>query len=191
MNVSFYGRLTKEPEAKVTQTSGQPYTAISVATKVRSKGQDGQPKSIFINVDAFGRSGEIIAQYFHKGSRIVVHGDVLDIGAWVGQQDGQAHASTNVSLNSFDFVDTAAESGNAQQRPAAPQGYAAQPPQQGYGGPMQYVAPQGKAPAPQAAPPARQAPSQGQTPWTKAPAAAAPQGYATQPPQQNYANAPY
>nr|DAO21597.1 MAG TPA: Single stranded DNA binding protein [Caudoviricetes sp.] len=130
MNTSFYGRLTRDPEIKTPQHGGNPYTSITVATQVRSKDTNGKNKSVFVNATAFGKSGEILAQYFHKGSRIVVHGEVNDISAWIGNQDGQAHSSVNINITGFDFVDTKAE--NAQQGQQAPTygnaGYAAQPP---------------------------------------------------------------
>lgn len=147
MNTSFYGRLTRDPEVKTSQNGSSNYTSFSVATQVRSKNQDGKNKSIFVNAVAFERSGEIIAQYFRKGSRIVVHGYVNDIGAWIGKQDNQAHASLDISVTGFDFVDTKAENEQNAQLPA--QGYqppvapAYQAPAQGYTIPKQqgYAAP--------------------------------------------------
>lgn len=144
MNTSFYGRLIRDPEIRTPQNGGNPYTTITVATQVRSKDKDGKNKSVFINAVAFGKSGEILAQYFHKGSRIVVHGEINDISAWIGNQDGQAHASVSISVTGFDFVDTKAENEQQGQQPSAHTGYAAPAP------------PYGSAPAgqPYAAPPA-------------------------------------
>lgn len=131
MNTSFYGRLTRDPEIRTPQNGGNPYTTITVATQVRNKDRDGKNKSIFIDAIAFGKSGEILAQYFHKGSRIVVHGEINDIGAWIGNRDGQAHASVSINVTGFDFIDTKAETGQ-QGQPPAHTGYAA--PAQSYGG---------------------------------------------------------
>ena len=79
MNTSFYGRLTRDPEIRTPQNGGNPYTTITVATQVRSKDKDGKNKSVFVDAVAFGKSGEILAQYFHKGSRIVVHGEIIEM----------------------------------------------------------------------------------------------------------------
>lgn len=130
MNTSFYGRLTRDPEVRKPQNGGNPYTTITVATQVRSKDKDGKNKSVFVNAVAFGKSGEILAQYFHKGSRIVVHGEINDISAWIGNRDGQAHASVSINVTGFDFVDTKAET-EQQGQPPAHTGYAA--PAQAYG----------------------------------------------------------
>lgn len=148
MNTSFYGRLTRDPEVRTPQNGGNPYTTITVATQVRSKDKDGKNKSVFVDAVAFGKSGEILAQYFHKGSRIVVHGEINDISAWIGNRDGQAHASVSINVTGFDFVDTKAETDQQGQPPAHP-GYAA--PAQAYGSTpagQPYAAP----PAPSSAP---------------------------------------
>lgn len=118
MNTSFYGRLTRDPEIRTPKNGGNPYTTITVATQVRGKDGEGKNKSIFIDAIAFGKSGEILAQYFHKGSRIVVHGEINDIGAWIGNRDGQAHASVSINITGFDFVDTKAENERPNQPPA-------------------------------------------------------------------------
>mgnify|MGYP000865485587 FL=1 len=68
MNVSFFGRLTRDAEIK-TGKSGANFTAFTVATNVRAKGNDGKAKAVFVDVTAFGKTGETICQYFHKGSR--------------------------------------------------------------------------------------------------------------------------
>lgn len=148
MNTSFYGRLTRDPEVRTPQNGGNPYTTITVATQVRSKDKDGKNKSVFVDAVAFGKSGEILAQYFHKGSRIVVHGEINDISAWIGNRDGQAHASVSINVTGFDFVDTKAENEPQGQQPPAHTGYAA--PAQAYGS-----APAGQ---PYAAPPTPPAP---------------------------------
>lgn len=147
MNTSFYGRLTRDPEIRTPQNGGNSYTTITVATQVRSKDKDGKNKSVFVDAVAFGKSGEILAQYFYKGSRIVVHGEINDISAWIGNRDGQAHASVSINVTGFDFVDTKAETGQQGQPPA----------HTGYAAPAQ---PYGSAPAaqPYATPPAPPAP---------------------------------
>lgn len=153
MNTSFYGRLTRDPETKTPQNGGNPYTRITVATQVRNKDKDGKNKSVFVDAVAFGRSGELLAQYFHKGSRIVVHGEINDISAWIGSRDGQAYASVNVNVTGFDFVDTKAENEQQGWQPQTNTGYAAPAPP--YGVPavgQSYTAP--PAPPAQTAPPA-------------------------------------
>ena len=181
MNVSFFGRLTRDAEIK-TGKSGANFTAFTVATNVRAKGNDGKAKTVFVDVTAFGKTGETICQYFHKGSRIVVHGEVQDLSAWQGN-DGSLHTNVNVTLNGFDFVDSQAES----QQQAAAQGSYAQPAQAAPPPPVAQPQQGGYAYQPPQVPPvgyAAQPSAQQQTaPWQGAPppqAAAAPQ-YQTAP----------
>lgn len=184
MNVSFFGRLTKNPEVKTNQT-GTTYTAFTVATQVQAKGQDGKAKSIFIDVSAFGKQGENIVKYFTKGSRIVIHGDIFDARAWVSNNDGQPHIGVNVTMAGFDFVDTQAESAARQQ--GAPQTTP----------PLQMQPPPQTAPAQPAAGYAPQTPAPMQTgvaPWAPPAYGAPQQGAAPMPPQQApqaYAAGPY
>ncbi|AME02684.1 single-stranded DNA-binding protein [Selenomonas sp. oral taxon 136] len=181
MNVSFFGRLTKAPEVKTNQM-GTTYTAFTVATQVQAKGQDGKAKTLFIDVSAFGKQGENIVKYFTKGSRIVIHGDIFDARAWVGNNDNQPHFSMNVTMNGFDFVDTQAESA-ARQQGAAPAQVPQVPPAQAV--PAGY--------APQIPPPMQT----GAVPWAPPAYGGQPQqglayGAPAQPaPAQNYAAAPY
>ena len=179
MNVSFFGRLTKAPEVKTNQT-GTSYTAFTVATQVQAKGQDGKTKTLFVDVSAFGKQGENIVKYFGKGSRIVVHGDIFDARAWIGNNDNQPHIGMNITLNGFDFVDTQAESaarqqGVSQQAVMPPQAAPPAPAPAGYA--PQIPAPMQTGAAPWA-PPAYGAPQQGATPM---PPQQAPQGYAAAP----------
>lgn len=103
MQVSFFGRLTRDAEAKTT-TAGTAYTQFSVAVNLPNK------ETLFVDVSAWGRQGETIQRNFHKGSRIVVYGELRDVSPWQAR-DGSPRASVHVSLSGFDFVDTKAEAG--------------------------------------------------------------------------------
>ena len=91
MQVSFFGRLTRDAEVKTTK-AGTEYTQFAVAVNLPNK------EALFVDVSAWGRQGETIQRNFRKGSRIVVYGEL--------------RASVRVSLNGFDFVDTKAETGS-------------------------------------------------------------------------------
>lgn len=177
-----YGRLTKDPEIKQSQ-NGTNYTQFSIAVD-NGKNADGSDKSVFINVKAFNKQGELIAQSCRKGHRIVVDLNNIEASAWINQQSGQAQASLNATLTTFDFVETKAETGQQQQQPQQPpaqygqaQGYGQPPQQQQYGAPAQQPqygqAPQqqyGQQPPAQPpqygqAPPAQPQQNYNQTPW--------------------------
>lgn len=68
------GNLTKDPELRYTP-SGTPITSFSIASNRKWKsGEEAKEEVSFFEVVVFGRSGENVAQYVHKGSPVLVHG---------------------------------------------------------------------------------------------------------------------
>ena len=68
--VTLIGNLTRDPEAKSTPT-GKNVTSFSLATSYRTENKETVE---FHDVSAWGKLGEIIAQYVHKGSKVYVEG---------------------------------------------------------------------------------------------------------------------
>ncbi|SDD88806.1 single-stranded DNA-binding protein [Sporomusa acidovorans] len=165
------GRLTADPQVNQPKSGGNPYTSFSIAVNT-GKNQDGSDKATFVNVRAFNKQGETISQSFKKGHRIVAELNNIEVSAWIQQNSGQAQASLNAVLSSFDFVEYKEQ--NQQQ------GYGQQP-QQNYGQPPQQ---QGYGQSPQQngfAQPGNQPPQQ----WGGQPQNQPQQNYGQQPPQQN------
>lgn len=96
------GRLTREPEVNYTQ-NGKVYCKFTVAID-RPFRKDQPKEADFINCTAFGKTGEAIGNYFHKGSRILVNGS-LQISSYTGK-DGSKKQSTTIMVNGFDFIDS-------------------------------------------------------------------------------------
>jgi len=96
------GRLTKDPETRTTQ-NGKNVTNFSIAVQ-RPYTKD---KTDFFNCVAFGKTGEIVAQYFKKGSRIGLSGHVQIDKV---EKDGNARYFTSIVANDVEFIDTKAES---------------------------------------------------------------------------------
>lgn len=106
------GRLSKDPESRVAQTKNGDMTVVKFAIAVnRDAKQDGGPSADFFDCVIFGKRAEVIAKYFHKGSRINIAGRVEN-NNWTDQQ-GAKHYGTQIRVDEFDFVDTKAESGAA------------------------------------------------------------------------------
>ena len=139
-NVVLFGRLTKDIELKYAQNgSGNAIARFTVAVDRGFKNANGDKETDFISCVAFGKTGENISKFFHKGTRIIVQGRI-QTGSYQDQQ-GQTRYTTDVVVNTFSFVETAAESGNATRNQTSAQGFA----------PAQAAPAQGFAPA-QAAP---------------------------------------
>ena len=73
--VQLMGRLGKDPESKFTPT-GKKVTHFSVAISNRWKSKEGEAKEYteWVNVEAWGRLGEVCQEYLKKGSLIFIEG---------------------------------------------------------------------------------------------------------------------
>lgn len=123
-NVSLMGRLTRDPEVRYSANTQLANARFSVAVDRRLSKEkrmeaenNNQPTADFINCVAFGRTAEVIGQYFRKGNRIAITGHI-QTGSYENQQ-GQRIYTTDVIVDQFDFV----ESGNSQSNSGNYQGY--------------------------------------------------------------------
>jgi single-strand DNA-binding protein len=73
--VQLIGYLGKDPESKFTST-GKKVTHFSVAMSNRWKSKEGDAKEYteWVNVEAWGRLGEVCQEYLKKGSLIFLEG---------------------------------------------------------------------------------------------------------------------
>lgn len=102
--VVLMGNLTRDPEVR-TIPSGQTVTNFGLAVNRTWRGADGnQQESVsYIDCVAWGKPGEIIAQYIQKGRPLLVSGR-LEQRSW--DQDGQKRSKVEVVVEDFNFVDS-------------------------------------------------------------------------------------
>jgi len=115
--VILMGNLTRDPEVRTTP-SGQSVANFSLAVNRTWRGADGtnQESVSYIDCVAWGKTGEIIAQYMQKGRSLLVSGR-LDQRSW--EQDGQKRSKVEVIVEDFNFVGGAGDSaGGMASRPA-------------------------------------------------------------------------
>lgn len=111
--VTLLGRLTKDPECRYNE-SGMYIVKFTLAVD-RGFKKDAPRECDFINCVAFGKTGEAIGNFFHKGSRILIEGR-LQVNSY-NDKNGNKKYSTTVVLSSFEFIEKRSESsagGNAQ-----------------------------------------------------------------------------
>ena len=98
------GNLTRDVEVRTTP-SGQTVANFSLAVSRSWKGQDGQTQeqTSFINCVAWGKPGEIIAQYVKKGDPLLVSGR-LDQRSWDDKDSGQKRSTVEVNVEDFNFI---------------------------------------------------------------------------------------
>jgi single-strand DNA-binding protein len=73
--VQLIGRLGRDPEGRFIPT-GKQVTHFSLAVTNRWKSKDGETKEYteWINVEAWGRLGEVCKEYLKKGSLVYLEG---------------------------------------------------------------------------------------------------------------------
>ena len=100
--VNLVGRLTRDPE----QRGGGAVTSMRLAFTTREKqGDEWADKSNFVDVTAFGRTGDTVFQYCTKGRRVGVTGR-LSWREW-DDKDGNKRQSIEVIANDVYFLDSA------------------------------------------------------------------------------------
>lgn len=108
------GRLTADPELKTTQ-SGISVTQFTVAVSRPKRKDDNTDTSDFISCVAWKERAELVTKYFHKGSAIMVIGQI-QTRTWTDNNNQKRYA-TEVLVDNIRFVDSKADA--AQKSPAA------------------------------------------------------------------------
>lgn len=112
--VSIMGTITKDVEIKHIP-SGATIGKFNIAVNQDYKSKDGQKieKVSFFEVTTFGKQAETVSQYFKKGSRILINGE-LEQQSW--EKDGQKQSKVIIKMEKFFFVDRKSDAG--QNKPA-------------------------------------------------------------------------
>lgn len=107
------GNLTRDPELRST-TGGSSVCSFSVAVNRVYRGNDGEQKEdvSFIDCSAWGKLGEMIAQYGKKGSGVLVSGR-LSQRSWDDKNGGGKRSRTEIVVEDFNFVGGSAREGGA------------------------------------------------------------------------------
>jgi len=110
--VILAGNLTRDPELKYTST-GMAICKFGLAINRKWKTETGELKEevTFVDIDAFGRQAENIAQYMKKGSSILVEGR-LRLDQWDDKTTGQKRSRLGVVLDNSQFLGSSGGGGN-------------------------------------------------------------------------------
>lgn len=96
------GRLTKDPELKFAQGTGNAVTTFTIAVNRRFK-REGQPEVDFIPVVVFGKQAESTANYMTKGKLISVAGSIQT--RTYDAKDGTKRYVTEVIADEVSFLE--------------------------------------------------------------------------------------
>ena len=106
--VVLIGRLTRDPELRFAAGSGTAVSRFTVAVNRQFK----RDETDFINCVAFGKTAETISQYLSKGRQIALTGSIRT-GSY-DAQDGTKRYTTDVVVDSFEFIDSKGNNINAE-----------------------------------------------------------------------------
>jgi single-strand DNA-binding protein len=146
--VFLMGNLTRDPQLKYLPSQ----TAVAefgIACNRKFKGTNGEDREevTFVDVTAFGKTGETINQYLTKGKPIFIEGR-LKYDQWEDKNGGGKRSKLTVVVDNFQFIggrdgggagggagggyDNSAQTGGSdyEQRAPAPRPPAARPPAQ-------------------------------------------------------------
>jgi len=122
------GNLTRDPELRTTNT-GLNVCTFTVAVNQRptkaQRDSGQQPPAKFYRVTAWRELGENCSKYLAKGRKVYCEG-TISASAYIGQQDGQAHAGLELTADTVEFLssrgdagDNSQSTGNVSQAPVA------------------------------------------------------------------------
>lgn len=102
--VILVGNLTRDVDLRFTP-KGTAVAKIGMAVNRVWRNEAGEQKEevTFIDIDAFGKQAETIAQYMKKGSPLLVEGR-LRLDQWDDKQTGQKKTKLGVVLEGFQFL---------------------------------------------------------------------------------------
>jgi len=111
--VILAGNLTRDPELRYTP-KGTAVVKMGMAINRTWKSETGEAKEevTFVDVEAWDRQAEVIAQYMRKGRPILVEGR-LKLDTWEDKNTHQKVSKLKVRLESFSFIDSKAPDAGA------------------------------------------------------------------------------
>jgi len=102
--VILMGNLTRDPQLKyLPNQMAVAEFGLASSRKFKSANGEDREDTLFIECAAFGRTGEVINQYFQKGKPIFVEGR-LKYDSWEDKQGGGKRSKVSVVVETFQFI---------------------------------------------------------------------------------------
>jgi single-strand DNA-binding protein len=111
--VFLIGNLTRDPELRTTP-KGTSVCQFGIAVSRQFKDESGatREETTFVDVEAWGKQGELVSKYLSKGSLAMVEGR-LRFDQWEDKQSGQKRSRLKVVLENVQFLTSRGGSGAA------------------------------------------------------------------------------
>ncbi len=101
--IILMGRLTRDPEVTYGGSTGGAIARFSIAVDRRFK-KEGQPTADFFNCTAFGKTGEFVEKWLHKGTKVVLDGEMQQND--YTNKEGQKVRDFRVIVNQIEFAES-------------------------------------------------------------------------------------
>lgn len=116
--VILSGRLTRDPEARYTQ-SGKAISRMGIAVdRPYAKGNEGQPNVDFFNMTAWDKQAEFCNRYLKKGSAVIVEGRIQNNN--YEDKNGVKHYSVEIQLDRVEFAGSKSKDSEVSGEPEPP-----------------------------------------------------------------------
>jgi single-strand DNA-binding protein len=104
--VFLIGNLTRDPELRVTP-KGTAICQFGIAVNRQFKDDSGatRDETTFVDIEAWGKQGELVSKYLSKGSLAMVEGR-LKFDQWEDKTSGQKRSKLKVVLDNVQFLST-------------------------------------------------------------------------------------
>lgn len=109
--VILMGRLTRDPEVRVAPTNNLTVCSFSLAVDRGYTKPGEERKADFINITAFGKTGEFCKNYFKKGQLVAVTGRI-QTRSW-DDAEGKKHYATDVIVEEAHFAESKKQDNSA------------------------------------------------------------------------------
>src|SRR4051812_12626911 len=102
--VILMGNLTRDPQLKYLPSQMAVVEfGLAMNRKFRTQAGEDREEVTFIDCAAFGKTGELINQYFQKGKPIFVKGRIK-YDTWEDKQGGGKRSKLSVVVENFQFI---------------------------------------------------------------------------------------
>lgn len=121
------GRVAGEPKI-LTLQNGSSKVRFAVAVSRFTRLQDGtfREETSFVNIEAFGYLVERVAKNLHKGTTVIVRGQIRE-DHWEDRSTGTNKFRTYILAENVDYYNAEQQRGQAPQKGGQPQGPQNQP----------------------------------------------------------------
>ena len=106
----FLGRLTKDPEVRIMPNSTNKVTNFTLAVNRRFTDANGERKTDFFNLIAFGKLAEFCEKYYRKGLQVLVEGRIQTRS--YEDKDGLKKYATDFIVEQGYFADSRKDNNN-------------------------------------------------------------------------------